>query len=303
MQHVPDPADCGAAVARLAQRITTQAPEGQMTESGAAGLWLYAARAPAHRLHLVYQPSLCVVAQGQKTARVAGQAYAYDPTRFFFSAVPLPAALDVSASLDTALVGLVLHLDLDLVARVALEIDDITPGRERTTPLPELAFTGAMTAALAGALERLVAAASDEVRRHVIYPGVLREVCFELLTGREGGVLRRELRLQRRLRAVIESARYIDQHFAEELSVPQLAQRAGMSESAYFARFREATRMSPLQYQKRIRLVRARALIAAGQSVTEAAFAVGYTSGSQFSREYRSAFGSPPSGRAQSRAH
>jgi AraC-like DNA-binding protein len=302
MESLPDPADRKAAVARLAQRITQLAPEGVMTESGAPGLLLYASRAPAHRLHLVYQPSLCVVAQGQKAARVAGRAYAYDPTRFFFSAVPLPAALDVSASVDTVLVGLVLHLDLELVARVALEIDDVASSRQRGAQHPELAFTGAMTAPLAGALERLVASATDDVRRQVLYPGVLREVCFELLSGREGGVLRRELRQHRSLRAVIESARYIDTHFTEELSVPMLAQRAGMSESAYFARFREATCMSPLQYLKRIRLVRARALIAAGQSVTEAAFAVGYASVSQFSREYRRAFGCPPRGSMQSRA-
>jgi AraC-like DNA-binding protein len=296
--------DPRGAAERLARRIEALASPNTMTPTRAPGLTIYASTLPAHRMHLVYRPSLCVVAQGEKCAHVADQVFHYDAARFFFTAVPLPAELEVRGTTGPPLLGLVLELELELVARIALEIDDVPSPSDRdaaTAGVPGVAFTGALTPPLADTLERLVGCAVDEVRHHVLYRGVLREVVFELLVGAEGGPLRRALRQYGRLRALIDSARYIDEHFHEPLSVPLLARRAGMSESAFFSRFRQATGTSPLQYLKRIRLVKARALLATGaQSVTEAAFAVGYTSSSQFSREFRAAFGSAPSGQLRS---
>lgn len=285
----------------LAARIAAIAAPDAMTPTAAPGLTVYALRGPAERMHLVYRPSLCVVAQGAKVACIGARRYAYNPSRFFFSAIPVPALLQVKDASEAPLLGLVLELEPELVARVALEIDEVAregaaPARHaQSAPEVEACWTGRMHDDLAAALTRLVAAASDPLRRHVLYAGALREVVFHLLTGAEGEPLRRALRQEGSLQAVVGAARHMDQHFRATFAVAELARRAGMSESAFFAHFKRLTRLSPLQYLKRIRLVHARAALTAGRSVTEAAFDVGYASSSQFSREFRAVFGEPPS--------
>lgn len=287
----------------LVRRIEALAAPNVLTATSTEGLTVYRWDLGEHRMHLVYRPSLCVVARGTKVARVGGRAYRYDADHFFFTAVPLPAELEVRrepAPGAPGVLGLVLELDLEQVARVALEIDDASGAAQRAADGPPtgcaVSFTGRLSPALADALQRLVACSSDGVRHKVLHAAFLREVIFELLVGPEGPSLRQAVHKQGSLRALLDVMRYMEANAHETIRMPKLARRAGMSQSSFFTKFREATGTTPLLYLKSLRLTRARALLQLhSASVTEVAHAVGYASSAQFSRDFRRSFGAAPS--------
>lgn len=262
------------------------------------GLTVYVWNPLQSHTHLVYTPSLCVLLRGEKEARVAGRTFVYNSSKFFFTAVPLAAKLVVRGTSSAPLVGLVLELDIELVARVSLEIDeagsDVAANRTQSDE-PSVMFTGELSPRLVDTLDRLVTASLDPVRHRILHVGLLREVLFELLIGPQGQALRASLDEQSKLRALIDVMRFMEVNSAKPLAVPDLARKAGMSESGFYAKFREATGTTPLQYLKVLRLSKARFQLAAGGSVTEVAFEVGYSSGAQFSRDFRRAFGHSPS--------
>jgi len=283
------------AVEQLAAQIDAMVPDQQMLPTRGRGLTIYKHCGPASRTQVVYRPSVCVVARGEKVAHLGAQKIRYDPSRFFFTCVPIPAELEVrAASRQAPLLGLILELELEDVSRICLEIAEVDRSHEADVAEP-VTFACPLRPELADALHRLLVCAADEVRHHVLYSGALREVMFALLTGPQGRRLRQVAMQRNSTRAIVESARLIDREFDQPLRVSTLAKKAGMSTSTYHQRFRDVTTLSPLQYQKRIRLHQARALIASGSAVTEAAFKVGYGSASQFSREFRALFGAPPS--------
>lgn len=279
---------------RLASRIAAVAPPNTLVETLTRGLTLYAWSDPRRRTHLVYQPSLCVVLRGTKRATIATKTHAYDASRFFFAAAPLPARLDVRCSAHQPLVGLVLELDMALVARVAVDIDAASTATQRATA--PVALTGELTSTLIEVLERVVIASTDALRQRVLQQALMSEVVFELLVGPQGPALRRAVHEQGKLRPLLTVMRHIDEHSHRPIRVAALARRAGMSESSFFACFRDATGTTPLQYVKTLRLTKARLLLDTdAASVTEVAYIVGYASGSQFSRDFRRAFGVAPS--------
>jgi AraC-like DNA-binding protein len=282
----------------VASTIEALASSDAIVRTPVSALSIYAWRGSTTHLHLVYRPSLCVVVRGTKRARVGDRVYRYDPTRFFFTAVPLPAELDVKKERGSALVGMVVELDIELVARVALEIDDAlarSPEAEASVDAATV-LTGRLHPRLLDALARLLLVASDPLRRPILGESALREVVLELLVGPEGPALRRAVRRRDGLRPLIDVVHYLDEHSHEPIRISRLARRAAMSESAFFTKFRQATGATPLQYLKRLRLAKARVLLAMGTaSVTEIAHSVGYASSAQFSRDFRIAFGATPS--------
>lgn len=282
--------------ARLAARVERLAVPDTLTPTLAGGLTIYAWRAGEHRMHIVFRPSLCVVLRGRKEARVGAQTFAYDPDRFFFTAVALPAELTLRRDPQTPLVGLVLEIDLEMVARMTLELEEALGVPATGTASDPVAFTGRLTPPLVDALDRLLVASTDPVRYRVLERAVLREVLFELLVGPEGPALRRAVHEQGKLRPLVDVMRYIEAHCTEQVPIARLARRAGMSESAFYSHFRAATGTTPLGYLKTLRLTKARALLSVGSaSVTEIAMSVGYASSAQFSRDFRKTFGCTPS--------
>jgi AraC-like DNA-binding protein len=295
----------------LSEQIARMAPADGITATALPHLIVYRFSRPASGLHAIYRPSLCVVAQGEKRAHFGRRVIAYDRQRFFFAAVPMAADIDVRrASPEAPLLGLVLQMNLDDIARVALEVDSTAPPAPPLRALPAASgsvpllagraddvsgFVGPLEDELLAALNRLLLCGADPLRGRVLYRHVLQEIVFLLLTGSPGQLLRASLGRGGGARNVIASARYMDENFSHKLSVPLLARRAGMSVSAYYDRFRQVTSLSPMQYLKRVRLQHSRVLLASGISVTEVAFAVGYASTSQFSRDFRSYFALPPS--------
>jgi len=240
----------------------------------------------------VYEPSLCVVAQGSKEVLLADETYRLDPAQSLLVSVDLPVTarvveaspghpyLAVRTSLDPAVVG-----ELLADGMTASPLGSPTRGLAVTPVEPPLLDAVTRLVALLDAPQDIVPLA----------PLVLREITYRVLTGPQGARLRQIASAGAPAQRIARAIRWLKDHFADPLRIESLAKRVRMSPSAFHLHFKGVTAMSPLQYQKRLRLQEARRLLLAeGLDAAEAAFRVGYESPSQFSREYRRMFGAPP---------
>jgi len=257
-------------------------------------LSLYRSATPVDPIHMVQEPALCVVAQGAKVLTLGGAAFTYDPAHFLLVSVDLPiTARLVTASPDRPYLALHLRLDLPLIAALLAEAGPaIVPPADAGRGLG----VGLLDPALGDAVIRLVRLL--ETPRHIgaLAPLVCREIFYLLLMGPQG-VRLREIALMnghvQRVARVIERLRTA---YDQPLRIEALAKEVGMSVSSLHQQFKAVTAMSPLQYQKQVRLQEARRrLLSADIDAATAGFQVGYESPSQFSREYRRLFGAPPS--------
>jgi len=256
------------------------------------GLWLYRSSTPSEEHAVVYVPSLCVVAQGAKEVVVGGQAYRYDPAQSLLVSVDMPALTHVAdATADRPCLAIRIPIDPAVVGELLADGSAIPPlGR----PVRGLGVID-LEPALLDAVGRLLGLldAPDEIP--ALAPLVLREITFRLLVGPGGARLRQIAAAGAPAQRVARAIRWLRDHFAEPLRIVALAKHAGMSPSALHLHFKNMTALSPLQYQKRLRLQEARRLMAGeGLDAGEAAFRVGYESQSQFGREYRRQFGESP---------
>jgi AraC-like DNA-binding protein len=257
-----------------------------------SGLMLYRASAPSKLSATVYEPSLCVVAQGAKEVRLAGEPYRYDVAHSLLVSVDLPVETRVvEASHDRPCLVVVISLDLAVVGEILA--DGITalaigsPARGLSVSVIEWP--------LIDAVSRLVDLLGFPQDIGSLAPLVLREITYRLITGLHGSRLRQIAATGAPAYRIARAIRWLKDHFAEPLRVESLAQHVRMSPSALHLHFKNVTALSPLQYQKRLRLQEARRLmIGEGLDAAEAAFRVGYESPSQFGREYRRMFGAPP---------
>jgi AraC-like DNA-binding protein len=246
--------------------------------------------APSDLAALVYEPCLCVVAQGAKEVVLAGEAYQLDPAHSLLVSVDLPVeARVVAASPVRPYLAVRLALDPAVVGELLAD----------GTPLPGPAGRGiAVTPVeppLLDAVCRLVALLISPQDVTTLAPLALREITYRLLTGPQGWRLRQITSAGAPAQRIASALRWLKEHFAELLSIEALAKQVGMSPSAFHLHFKAVTALSPLQYQKRLRLHEARRLmLGEGLDAAEAAFRVGYESPSQFGREYRRMFGAPP---------
>lgn len=236
---------------------------------------------------LVYEPMLCVILEGAKRTTLGAESYDYKAGEYLVVSAELPVAGQVIAAPYLA-IGL--PLDPVLIAELALEAG--VPA----DPQPQRALAvGRMDEALIDAVLRLVRLIDEPGHAGVLAPMIVREIVWRLLTGDLGAAVRQIAAGDGRLAQVNAAIRFIRSRYAEPLRVEALADRVGMSETSLFRHFRAVTAMSPLQYQKQIRLQEARALLLNNDSdVAGVGFAVGYNNPSQFSREYGRLFGLPP---------
>ncbi|WP_165251306.1 AraC family transcriptional regulator [Paludisphaera soli] len=253
---------------------------------------LYRSSMASEPCDCVYEPALCVVAQGSKRVLLGEEAYVYDPSHFLLVSVGLPVVGQVTtASSEEPYLAAKIDLDLgqvgELMADAPVAIDAEPPGRGLTV--------STLDPPLLDAVSRLVGLLETPRDVPALAPLVLREIAYRLLTGEQGGRLRRiaaEGGLSQRVARAIE---WIRRRYAEPFRIEDVAKAARMSPSTLHQHFKAVTAMSPLQYQKRLRLQEARRLmLVGGLDAAEAAYRVGYESPSQFSREYRRAFGEPP---------
>jgi AraC-like DNA-binding protein len=241
----------------------------------------------------VAEPVVSLIAQGAKRTVLGSRAFDYAAGQFVVITVDLPLTSHITAASDAEpFIGCSLPLDPATIAQLLLE----APRPARTAPDGPAISVSEATPDLIDAFGRLLNLASSPQDARVLAPAVRREIHWRLLTGPQGGLVRQVGLADSRVAVVARAIAWIKDHYAEVIRVDDLAAEVGLSVSSLNRHFRAATSMSPVQYQKQIRLQRARVrLLANPGDVAGAGHAVGYSSPSQFSREYSRQFGAPPS--------
>lgn len=240
----------------------------------------------------VYRPQLCLVAQGHKEVTLGDRMFRYSPGRYGVVTYDLPAIGHVvEATPEKPYLCLYLDFDPVLLGELASRVPP-SPG----TPSPPIGKTVSdASAGLLDATRRLLRLLDDPAALPVLGPLTEQEILYHLLAGPDGARMRHITAGQGRVAQVGRAIAWIGKNFRERFSMEQLAAEVGMSPSSLYEHFRAVTAMTPLQFQKQLRLQDARSLMLAQDiDVATAALRVGYESSSQFSREYRRHFGEPP---------
>jgi AraC-like DNA-binding protein len=282
---------------RLKQSITRHAGEG-LRRTALPGVSVVCAPTTTVPLCGIAEPTLAVVAQGVKDTTLNGHTFTYGAGQFLVVSVELPVIGHVTqASADEPFLASVLELRPERIAALLLETAPAVTARPGAVDVaPAGIAVSDASPALLDAVGRLLALLDAPDDAPALAAGIEREVLWRLLTGPQGATVRQIGLADSRLAHLGRAIRWIRGHYDETLRVEDLAALATMSVSSFHRHFRAVTSMTPIQFQKEIRLHEARArLLAEPRDVTGVAFAVGYDSPSQFSREYRRMFGVPPS--------
>ncbi len=248
---------------------------------------------PTEPAHSVYQPAFCFVAQGGKQALLGEEVFRYDPGHYMIFTVDLPLVFQVEeASKERPYLGFGLKLDPSLVASVMMESGiDIKKGDASVKAMD----VSSIDADMLDAVVRLVRLLETPERLKVLAPLVTREIVYRLLTGGQGARLSHLITTGGDTRRVSKAVGHLREHFDEPLKIENIARELGMSVSGFHHHFKSVTAMSPLQFQKQIRLQEARRLMLGEDlDAASAGFRVGYDDPSHFSREYKKLFGAPP---------
>jgi AraC-like DNA-binding protein len=255
-----------------------------------SALSFYRASAPSEHNVAVYEPSLCIVAQGAKEVLLGDEMYPYNPAQSLVVSVELPlTSRVVEASRNRPCLAVCVALDSGVVGEL------LAKGLTPPSPPERALGVAPLGPQLLDAVNRLVDLLDTPQDIDPLAPLVLREITYRLLTGPHGSRLRQIAMVGASAHRIARAIRQVKDHIADSISIESLAKRVGLSPSAFHLHFKAVTGMSPLQYQKRLRLQEARRLMfSEGLDASEAAFRVGYESPSQFSREYRRMFGAPP---------
>ncbi len=242
---------------------------------------------------VTYEPSLAVITQGRKEVVLGARTFIYDETRYLLTSVDLPITSHIpEASESKPFIGLALKLEPSVV-RELLRVAEL-PTWEGTGDSPAMA-TGKTTPEILDACRRLVDLVGKPNEIPVLSGLIQREIIFRILNGPEGARLRAIATLGNQSQRTARAIEWIRTSYAKPLRVEELAEMTGMAVSTFHHHFRALTSMSPVQYQKQLRLQAARGrMITEGVDAASAAFEVGYESPSQFSREYRRLFGQSP---------
>lgn len=244
-----------------------------------------------HTLRL-YRPILCLVLQGAKQTSFGNDTVTFFENESVIVSLEMPNFVKVvRASPDRPYLALSIDIDILLLKELAAELDDV---RADTGPVQAVA-SGEIDGVILNAMERLFALRDNRAAAKILQPLILREIHFWILSAKHGALLRHIIQNNNHAARISEAAVYIRRHFKEPLKIPDLARAAGMSESIFYQHFKAVCGTTPLQFQKRLRLLEARRLLAAeNYSVSTAALSVGYESPTQFSREFARYFGMPP---------
>lgn len=245
------------------------------------------------RTPVLYDPGIVIVCQGRKRGYFGEQLYLYDEQHYLAVSVPVPFSMETEATPDRPLLALYLHLDFTVAAELAAQID--REGTAEPVRAPQSMMSTPMDEAMQASVLRFLEAMHRPLEAAVLGPGLLRELYFRVLTGAQGASMREALAMRGQFGRIGRSLRLIHAAYAQPLDVAQLAGEAGMSTPSFHSHFKAITQVSPMQYLKSTRLHQARLLMVRQDLTAEAAgHAVGYTSASQFSREFKRLFGATP---------
>jgi AraC-like DNA-binding protein len=277
----------------LARKIASFIGSGEKLITGAPGLMFTRRTAPTAPTSVTYQPSLAVVAQGRKRVDLGRTRFIFDASRFLLTSLDLPAVSQViEASEETPYLCFLLELEMPVVRELLSREEIRAPVAQSDSPAMA---TGETTVELLDACCRIVDLLDNPRDIPFLTSLIQREIIYRILQSAEGARLRAIATQGEQSHRTAKAIAWIRAHYAKPLRVEDLAEIAGMGVSTLHHHFRVLTSMSPLQYQKQLRLQAARGrMLMDGMDAASAAFEVGYESASQFSREYSRFFGQPP---------
>lgn len=281
-------------IARLARLLSVHAPHDGSFELCVPGVHaLRASRPNTELVHGLHRPALCIIAQGAKTVLLGEDVYEYDPTRMLIFSVDLPIAAQVKLASPSA-PYLCFRLDLD-THRVAELVTKVYPNGTPRVHDSRAAYLAQASETIIDAAARLLELMAQPVEAPLLAPLVVDEILIRLLRSSVGGRLAQFGHTESNAHRVARAVSWVRDNFTQPLRVEALAELAHMSASSLHQHFKSVTSMSPLQYQKALRLQEARMLmISTGMDANLASRRVGYLSASQFSREYARFFGDAP---------
>jgi AraC-like DNA-binding protein len=276
----------------LVERMARAIPEDGILEVF-PGLFLARLSQSTEMVHSVFKPAFCVIAQGSKQVLLGEEAFRYDPGHYLISTVDLPIISQVvEASVGRPYLSFRLTLDASLVASVMMESGiEIKKGDASVKAMD----VSSIDADMLDAVVRLARLLDTPDELQVLAPLIIREIVYRLLRGKQGARLSHLLASGGDTRRISKAIGHLREHFEEPLRIDDIARELGMSVSGFHHHFNSVTMMSPLQFQKQIRLQEARRLMLGEDlDAASAGFRVGYEDPSYFSRMYKRLFGAPP---------
>ncbi|WP_412499429.1 AraC family transcriptional regulator N-terminal domain-containing protein [Vibrio furnissii] len=250
--------------------------------------------APTPPTSYTHKSSICLIAQGKKRVLLGEENFVYDANHFLISSVDLPIIANIiEATEETPYLGLVMEIDLHEISQLIVESELAFP---HSKAAQKGIAVGELSEPLLDAFVRLMALQDDPASIKILAPVIKREIFYRLLTSKQGARLNQIVTAGSHSHQISKAIDWLKHNFVKPLSVSELASYTGMSKSAFYTHFRTMTSMTPLQFQKKLRLSEARRLmLTENLDAMATTFRVGYESPSQFSREYSRLFGAPPS--------
>lgn len=268
--------------------------KGNEPSSAYPALSIYRYQAPTELTSYMQEPSICLIAQGHKRVLLGEDEYFYDQDHYLITSIDLPLIAQIlEASREKPYLGLTLKLEKKHIAHMMVD-NELSISRDQNDSRG-LAVSK-ITLPMIQAFLRLLDLLEQPEDIPALAPLIQKEILYRLLTGEQGQRLRQISMVGSHSHQIARAIDWLKEHYDKTFKVDDLASYSGMSTSSLHYHFRALTAMSPLQFQKRLRLNEARQLMLMEQKdATTAAFQVGYESPSQFSREYSRLFGAPPS--------
>jgi len=281
------------ALAALGKSIARWTEKGDQPLTAIPGLSLSRRDAPTPPTSHMYEPIICLIAQGAKRVLLGNDTYVFDAHHFLITSLDLPTVVQIiQASPEQPYLSLRLKLDRREMAQLMVD-SHLPPPRARQSSRGMA--IGEVTLPLLSAFQRLIDLLAALQDIPILAPIIQREILYRLLVGDQGARLRQIASAGSQSHQIAQAIEWLKNHYTQPLHIDDLAAQAHMSPSTFHHHFRALTAMSPLQYQKWLRLNEARRLMLTERlEAATAAFQVGYESPSQFSREYSRLFGAPP---------
>ena len=281
------------AMAVLSRRLAEWTEQKERYITAVPGLSFFRREEPTEPVSGMYEPSICLAVQGAKRVILGEDTYVYDAHHYLITSVHLPTIVQIiEASPEKPYLGLRLTFDLRELSQLMVDCNLPQP---RTQKSSRGMATGEVTPQLIHAFIRLIDLLADEKDIPILAPVIQREIIYRLLVGEQGERLRQIATTGSQGQQIAKAIGWLKNNYFLPISMDELAAHANMSTSTFHHQFRSMTALSPLQYQKQLRLQEARRLMLAERmDAANAAFQVGYESPSQFSREYSRLFGAPP---------
>ncbi|HCG9255103.1 TPA: AraC family transcriptional regulator [Vibrio parahaemolyticus] len=282
------------ATQKLAKLIDRWTGNANQYDTPISGLRFSRWTTPTPPTSYTHNPSICLIAQGRKRVLLGEESFIYDVNHFLISSVDLPIIANIiEASEEQPYLGLIMELDLTEISQLIVDSElAFTQSKEAQKGIA----VGELSESLLDAFVRLAELLDEGQNIKILAPIIKREIFYRLLMSEQGTRLHQIVTAGSHSHQIAKAIDWLKNNFVKPLSVGDLASYTGMSKSSFYTHFRSMTSMTPLQFQKKLRLSEARRLmLTENLDAMAATFKVGYESPSQFSREYSRLFGAPPS--------